>query len=71
MWPQTDDGNFPEEVLVEIEVITPLEEDADEERVITDLDSHGSCGDDLSDYGSGSGKYIGTGRAGKTKYKSW
>ena len=51
MWPQTEEED---EVLVQVvEVITSIEDDEDEERVITDLDSHGSSADDFSDYGSG------------------
>lgn len=53
MWP-TQGENCPEEVMLEIEVISTWEEDK-EDRTIVDLDnaSHGTESGECSDYGSG------------------
>lgn len=53
MWPQPEYGHCQDNVVVSVEVITSIEDD--DELVYTDLDSHGSSGDDYSDYGSESG----------------
>lgn len=53
MWPQPEDGHCQDNVVVSVEVITSTEEG--EDPVYTDLDSHGSSGDEHSDYGSESG----------------
>jgi hypothetical protein len=49
MWPSHDD-NFPEEVMLEIEVISTWEDEKDE-RTIVDLDNASHSPE--SDYGSG------------------
>ena len=54
MWPQPEVGHCQDNVVVSVEVITSTEEEGD--PVYTDLDSHGSSGDEHSDYGSG--KYM-------------